>query len=35
MLGVGLLALMVSAIDHASQRRKEVVALQPWASGVA
>lgn len=27
-LGVGLLALMVSAIDRASQRRKEVVALQ-------
>lgn len=27
-LGVGLLALMVSAIDRASQRRKEIVALQ-------
>ncbi|GAW50512.1 MULTISPECIES: FtsX-like permease family protein [unclassified Nocardioides] len=27
-LGVGLLALLVSAIDRASQRRKEVVALQ-------
>jgi putative ABC transport system permease protein len=27
-LGVGLLALMVSAIDRAVQRRKEVVALQ-------
>lgn len=27
-LGVGLLALMVSAIDRAAQRRKEVVALQ-------
>ncbi|GAA4733744.1 hypothetical protein GCM10023350_16650 [Nocardioides endophyticus] len=42
-LGVGLLALLVSAIDRASQRRKEIVALQlvglgrgviRWAQGL-